>query len=384
MTMLAPIPGGRFTAGRTVKRMVPAVRWLVVAAVAIIVTAAPAAARLWPVSEQNPGLTSLARKVAAAESVPWSGEVRSVGSLSLPLKTSDFGGIARLVGEGTDLRVWWRAKDAWRVDRIRATGETDSMRDGGLAIRFSYESQTARFNDWSSVRLPDDVDLLPSTLASRIFEDATRGELSRLPAQRVAGHVGAGIRLTPADTRSSVGHADVWADPDTGLPLLVELYADGSRRPLLTSAVTSLDLARPSAEATRFELGSEVTYIQGTSFDDAASANAYAPFRLPGEVAGLDRRGGDLAQGAVGFYGHGPTALIALPLRDSIARSLDRQLDESPAATRLGRSVSLEVGPLSVLLVRSERGNFLLAGTVTPDTLSQASTDLVAGVVRTR
>ena len=40
---------------------------------------------------------------------------------------------------------------------------------------------------------------------------------------------------------------------------------------------------------------------------------------------------------------------------------------------RPARSVALEIGPLSVLLVRGDGGDFLLTGTVTPATLRQAA-----------
>ena len=56
------------------------------------------------------------------------------------------------------------------------------------------------------VRLPDTADLLPNELARRVLEGARPGELSRLPAQRVAGHDALGLRLTPANPQSSIGH----------------------------------------------------------------------------------------------------------------------------------------------------------------------------------
>jgi hypothetical protein len=364
--------------------MVPAARWLVVAAVAVLVVAVPAAARVWPASRPHVDAWSLAKRIDVSDRVPFSGEVRSVGALDLPLGAGGFGGLSRLVGGSTDLRVWWRGQQDWRIDRMRTTGETDTLRDGGLSVRWDYEEGTARFTAWSSIRLPDDVDVVPANLASRLFDGVRRSEVSALPARRIAGHSAAGVRLSPGDDRSSISRVDVWADARTGLPLRVDVY-DGVRdRPVLTSSLTSLDLGMPPASSTRFTLGSGLDFVQGTTFDEAAAANAFAPFTLPERIAGLARRGEEVAQGAVGVYGRGTTALVAIPMRDSIAGSLAKQIGRSAAATHDGDDVGLEVGPVSVLLVQSPKANFLLTGTVTPETLSTASSDLLRGVVRTR
>jgi hypothetical protein len=364
--------------------MAPAARWLVVAAVTVLVAVAPVAVQHWPVSDAQVDPWALARSVASSDDVGWSGEVRSVGSLDVPIGDGDFGGLSRLVGGSTDLRVWWRAQDDWRLDRLRTTGESDTVRSGGLTVRWDYEESLARFSAWSSVRLPSDVDVLPSTLASRLFSGVRRAEVTSLPTARVAGRAAAGVRLTPADERSSIARVDVWAEPRTGLPLRVAVYDDAGARPVLTSEVTRVDVAMPSAVRTRFHLGTGRGIRQGATLDDAAAANAYAPFLLPDSVAGLARRGQAQSRGAVGLYGRGPTALIALPLRDTIARQLGRQILRSSRAVEAGSRITLDVGPISVLLVQTPKVNFLLTGTVTPETLVTASQDLVRDVVRTR
>ena len=109
---------------------------------------------------------------------------------------------------------------------------------------------------------------------------------------------------------------------------------------------------------------------------------------------GLERQGDPAVLGAVGVYGRGPTALLVIPLRDSTAKPLHKQLAKSRNARTAERSVALEVGPLSVLLVEGlpaypnpklhDGGNFLLAGTVTPAALRQAAVELQNGVLRTQ
>ena len=88
--------------------------------------------------------------------------------------------------------------------------------------------------------------------------------------------------------------------------------------------------------------------------------------------------------GAVGVYGRGPTALLAVPLRGSVAHELHHQLARSRASREAGNSVALEVGPLSVLLVEGDSGNFLLTGTSLPRRSEQAAIELQRDAVRTR
>ncbi len=364
--------------------MVPATRWLVVGLLALAVALPPTLVRLLPAEGSSLSAAALADRVRGAPRIAWAGEVRTQGVLDLPVGGSTFGGVARLLGESSDLRVWWRDQEHWRVDRMRPSGETDLVRNGGLSVRWEYEDSTARFAAYSPIRLPDDNDVLPATLAARLLAGARAAELTRLPSRRVAGHSAAGLRLAPADPSSSIDRVDVWADNGSGLPLRVEVYGGRGPRPVLVSEVRAFTLRDPTDREIGFELASGAGFTQAPTLDDVASANAFAPFALPGEVAGLARRGLETGLGAVGIYGRGPTALLALPLRDGATASLRRQLAKSRSARTTSSRVALEVGPLSVLLVEGLRANFLLTGTVTPETLEVAADDLERDVVRLR
>jgi hypothetical protein len=74
-----------------------------------------------------------------------SGYVEASGTLQVPDNES-FATLAQILGEKTQLRVWWRNGGDWRVDRIRATGETDLFREQGYTVRWIFESQTATFS----------------------------------------------------------------------------------------------------------------------------------------------------------------------------------------------------------------------------------------------
>lgn len=363
--------------------MIPATRWLAVAVVAIGLISAPLVTHVLPAHDSGLGAVRLADRIQDSADLGWSGEVRSLGSVQVPLTGSTFGGVARLLGEQTDLRVWWRAPDEWRIDRLRTTGESDLVREGGLTVRWNYEDNRVSFTPYSPIRLPDDVDVVPASLAQRLLAGARPAELSRLPAERVAGRSALGLRLVPGDVRSTISRVEVWADESSGLPLRVKVYGEPVGVPVLSTELTSLDLGDPDEAETDLRLAPSLDFSRGVALDAAAGANAFAPFIPPDAVAGLPRRGNVDDFGAVGVYGRGPTAVLAIPLRDRLAGQLRTQLRRSESSRDTGSGVALEVGPLSVLLQRSRTGNFLLIGTVTPVTLEKAAADLAAGVVRT-
>lgn len=348
-------------------------------AAALVVTPLAVAAR--PAADSGLSARLLASRILASDRVTWSGLVRSSGSLAAP-STDSFAGLGDLFGADNDLRVWWRAPDDWRIDRIRSTGETDVFSHGGYLIRWEFESRTATAAPVSKIRLPDVSDLVPANLARFALAEARDSELSRLPARRIAGVDAAGVRLAPDDRRTSVGHVDVWADPASGLPLRVELTGSGTARPVLTTAVTQLRLGPVDQRTTVFLLPADVSFRYDQSVDVAAEANALVPYRMPTTLAGLPLRTG-LDRGAAGVYGRGPTFLIAVSLRGQVAGPLRDRLRESAASRRTEIGRFMPVGPVGLFLTsgrldpRGEGGGFLVIGTATSEVLQQAARELL-------
>jgi hypothetical protein len=353
-------------------------RWLVVLFTAAVLVATPIVMGARPTPPSDIAAGDLARRVQQSADVAWSGFVETSGTLQVPDNES-FATLAQLLGENTQLRVWWRNADDWRIDRIRSTGETDLFRQHGYTIRWVFESETATYSPVSKVRLPDASDLLPSTLARELMRDAREHELSRLPSRRVAGIDAPGLRLTPDESATTVAHVDLWAEPGSGLPLQVELYGVGEQRPVLTTTLLELSLSEPPDETTDFSPGQGVQVTFEQSVDVAAAANAFAPYDLPASLAGLDSRDGQ-DPGAVGIYGRGPTTLIALPLRGQVAGPLRRQLSDRGTAQFTDVGTLAPVGPVGLLITpfRGRRGAFLLAGTVNSETLQRAAAELLA------
>lgn len=351
-------------------------RWIVVllAATALVVTPVAVSARR--AGPADVAAFTLAQRITGSSSVAWSGRVRSDGSLQVP-KSDSFATLGDLLGQSNDLRVWWRSPQDWRVDRIRSTGETDLFHQGRGQVRWIFESQRAVFSPVSRIRLPDAPDVLPATLGRQLLQGAKPAELTRLPTRLIAGVTAAGLRLVPDNAATTVSRVDLWAAPDTGLVLRVELYGVDVEPPVLSTTVTALNLSTPKPTTTQFRAPPGVRLAYEESVDVAAAANALYPFDLPRRLAGLQVRNG-ADPGSVGVYGRGPTTMIALPLRGQVAQPLRARLDDR-AAEQTPLGTLAPAGPINVLVTpaRARGGGFLLAGTVTRQTLQQAATQLL-------
>jgi hypothetical protein len=352
-------------------------RWFVVLLTAAAFVATPLLVSTRQAAPSDISAAELAGRIQQSADVGWSGFVETTGTLQVP-DSESFATLAQLLGENTQLRVWWRSADDWRVDRLRSTGETDLFRHGRGIVRWVFESQTATYSPVSKIRLPDASDLSPPTFARSLLQGVHEAELSRLPARRIVGIHAPGLRLIPNEKATTVGRVDIWADPDSGLPLAVELYGVGEHRPVLTTTVRELELGAPPTTTTHFRLAEGVRVRYEESVDVAAAANAFAPYDLPISLAGLRARDGQ-DPGAVGIYGRGPTTLIAVPLRGRVAWPLRRQLQDRGTAQLTEVGTLASVGPVQLLITppREQRGAFLLAGTVTAETLQQAATELL-------
>jgi outer membrane lipoprotein-sorting protein len=352
-------------------------RWLVVLLTAAAFVTMPLLMSAQQAATSDISATDLAGRIAQSAGVPWSGFVETAGTLQVP-DSDSFATLGQLLGENTRLRVWWRGADDWRVDRIRSTGETDLFRQGEYTARWVFESETATYSTVSKIRLPDASDLLPPTFARSLLHGVRENELSRLPARRVAGIDAPGLRLTPHEPATTVRHVDIWADPVSGLPLQVELYGVGEQRPVITTTLRDLTVGALPPATTDFTPPDGVGVDYEQSVDVAAAANAFAPYNLPASLAGLGSRDGN-DPGAVGIYGRGPTTLIALPLRGRVAGPLRQQLSDRGSSQITEVGTLAPVGPVGLLITpfRGRRGAFLLAGTVTSETLQRAAAELL-------
>lgn len=357
--------------------MTPVGRWSVVAAVAIAVVAGPLVPRLLPASDTDVSAGDLLAQVQGSRGVAYSGYVETDGAVQLPVG-DDLGDVGELLASRTRLRVWWQDDDAWRVDRLAVSGERDLVHAGDVTISYDYEDARAEVTRDPETRLPRAADLVPPQLARTVLEDAAPDDVRRIAARTVAGVDAPGLRYTPPGGTSTVGRVDVWVDPGSGLPLRVEVSAVGADRTAVVTGFEEVDVARPADDLVSFRPSRDVEVERRDAVDIADAAGRYAPFLVPPELAGLERR--TTQDGAVGVYGSGVGRFIALPLRSREADPLRERLRSAPGATVADERVVAADGVLTVLMTGEDddRGaSWLVAGTVSPEVLEQAAAVLV-------
>jgi hypothetical protein len=352
-------------------------RWALVALGVLLVIAVPTVVRAWPAPDSDVGAAQLLELVNGAGDHPWSGYVETEGALDLPV-ADGLDDVGALLAGRTRLRAWWRSADDWRVDRLETAGETDLVHRHGTTTEWTYESGRARVSRDPDIRLPRTADLVPPVLAERLLRDVDATDVGRVPARRVAGIAAPGLRVEPTAPQSSVDHVDLWADPESGVVLRLEVYGAGSDDPAFTTELRQFSAARPAAALTDFEPTGDAEVSFDDVLDIADAANQYAPLRPPRTVGGLAMS--SASDGAVGVYGVGITQLIAIPLRDREADPLREQLGATPDAQHVDAGTLVAAGPLGVLLTgRVGDGGWLITGTVTAATLVEAAQDLAAG-----
>ena len=353
-------------------------RWTLVAAVVGVLVALPPVIRALPVPDVDVPAADLRDAALASADTAFSGFAESAGGLTLPVGIPRFRGLVDLFSDRTRMRVWWRGEEDARVAVVTAGGETGYHRDAYGGWTWSYEGERAVRSPRRPLALPAAPDLLPSSLGRRLLSEASAEELSRIEPRRVAGREALGLRITPAAEAASVARVDVWVDPDSGLPLQVQVYAEGAELAALDARFLDLELADPGAASTRFTPPPGAFVSVDDSGDVLTRAGQDLPAgNLPDRLAGLPRRTVTGAPPAVGLYGRGVTLLAVVPVPAGLAFDVAQSLRDAPGAVVGRRDVRAAVGPLGLMVLSPPGGRaYLVAGTVTLDALAAAAAGL--------
>lgn len=361
-------------------------RWLVVAAVVAALCAAPAVRDAWPVASPRIATAALADRIRASGQVGYRGYAVSSSALGVPTLPR-LGDVTSLLDGTTRLRTWHLSSTRSRVDVVGADSERDLYQTPAGQYVWDYDSNLlTEIVGTTPARLPRGADLLPPDLGRRLLADGRGDRVSALGARRVAGVTAAGLRVTPRDPRTIVGHVDIWADPGTGLPVRVAVSGRGHGAPVLVSRFLDLSLGRPDASVLRppvvaAGVGRDIT----SGPDVVTSFDSLGLGPLPASLAGSRRNSTAATLESVGVYGTGFTQVAVL----SVPR--DVGFDAFRSALRAGgRLVHFTAGagvvvktPLVTALVMDSdpaRRTFILAGMVdgaqltrTGDALSTAA-----------
>ncbi len=351
-------------------------RLVAVTLVLLLAVGVPRLADLWSAPDTTISTADLLQRIRDAENLPYSGYVEAEGGLALPM-AQPFDEFVALSSAPSRLRVWWQDAATWRIDRLQPLGEESLYHEGDSTISWDEESLEATRTQDGLALIPETVDLLPPRLAAWSLDgvDGVDGDdISRLPPSRVAGVEAAGLRIIPAGGQATVRRVDVWADPDTGLPLRVQIWGPG-RLPAVDTRFLDVEFAYPPEEVTTFRPPQGVFLAAGGSGLIGHIPGVYRSVSL----AGLHLMPQHATE-PVTRYGQGVTQLLVIALDDQVAEPLRHRLGVHPAAAVDRRGTWLSTGPLHLLLTPcvGHTASWLLAGTVDDQTLLRASRDVRA------
>lgn len=355
-------------------------RWVVAAVVALLFVATPIVVRVLPVGGSPAVPAGLLDRMRAAWSAPYAGYAETTGSLALPA-ADQLDAVSNLLSNRTQMRVWWRSSDDWRVDVLSVSGEHSTRTTASSVSVWEYEdNRVVRSppNPAGTVRLPQDYDTLPPALSARMLGDADPSEVVALPGRRVAGRDADGLRLTPADPLSSIGQVDVWADRASGIPLLVEVFARGAAIAAMSATFLDFTDAPALASDTAFTPppGARVrTFPRTDLVGDAGRLRGVTP---PAQLLGFPRTPPIAGTEGIGQYGHGVTQVVVGVLPDNVASSLRDQLALAAGVSTGPQGTVIAIGPVGLLLTTplGSGRSWLISGTVTTQGLTQAATEL--------
>jgi hypothetical protein len=350
-----------------------------VAAVLLVLCALPIVVGAWPVrATADPA--GLRDRVLAAPPAH-AGYAQATGLLGLP-PIPRLSEVTALLTGTTQLRTWYAAADRWRTDVVLPGGERGIYRQPGGEYVWDFgDNRLTRIEGSGPVRLPRAADLLPPELTRRLVAAAAGDPVSALPARRIAGIAAAGVRITPADPRTTVAHLDVWADPGSGLALQVEVTGKGAARPVLVSRFLEVELTAPDPAvlvppAVRAGMG----YAETSTPDVLSALDRLGPVPLPATLGGQPRRAAVRGSSAIGLYGTGLAQYVVLAVPGRFGRGAFE------AAQRYGRKVSYPDGEaavlatslVSVLAVRGTASGqiHLVAGLIDPAVLPDVGREL--------
>jgi hypothetical protein len=338
----------------------------------------------WPVADQGIEPAALRNRVISSAAQPYQGYVETTSHIAPP-DLPQIGEVTNLFAGTTRIRTWFATPSAWRVAVLSPTGEQDTYQTADGTFIWNYErNMVTGIVGELPIRLPWAADLTPPALAQRVLAAAKGDPVSPLPSRRIAEMAAGGFRVTPQDAASTIGRIDVWADPETGLPLRVEIGGRVGGRAVLTSRFLDVSHHRPDPKVIAPVRPSSAILTTTNAPDVASSLNSVAYFPLPATLAGRPRMPTPEVVAGVGTYGYGLSTLVAVPLPGRLGGRAIGSAERAgavPVDFHAGRGLEMRTSLLTTLLVWSgdqlNRQAFLLAGFVTPQVMERAGSDLL-------
>lgn len=354
-------------------------RWALVAAAAVIACAVPSVVASLPVAGGSVGVDQLRQRIEASGTQQYSGYARTQAELGLP-SLPDLSDLTSLLSGTTNVRVWYQAPNVDRVDVITGVGERDVYETPQGTYTWDYVSNLlTEVVGTGPVRLPTAGDLLPPALARRVLTMAPSDPVTPLPPRRIAGISAEGLRIEPSDPATTVARVDIWADPDSGLPLRVEVTARGAAKPILMSWFENVGIGAPDASA--LTPPSQPGGVSQAAAPNILNAvNALGRFPLPVWLGGYRIQSQLPGLPGFGRYGTGLSQFVVVPLSRNIASSAYDTASKNggkKVTVPFGRATVIQIPLLTVLIEQLGCGrSYLMAGLANPTVLEQAAIEL--------
>ena len=341
--------------------------------------AAPAAIAARPVSAPPIATATLLQRMRAAADLPYQGFAESSGRLAFP-DLGPFSDATALLSQTTSLRIWSASATHYRVDQLSTAGEHDYYRNGDSG--FEWESGHRRalvVTRYPGVREPTAPQVTPPALGSQLLAEVPASRIERLGTSRVAGIAAEGLRVPSADARSLIDHVDVWLDPDTGLPLDVQVISRQTRPAAFSTRFLQLSYRAPGRSVLAFHPEQDPTASYGATVDGGSIDGVGNRRPLPRVLDGLRRR--SVSHDGTATYGSRYALVAVIPIDAPLGYAVRQTLDSpSRPPVKLGFGEGSEVlTPLvsAIAFVKADDG-FLVVGTLTRPALEQVATDLAA------
>lgn len=327
----------------------------------------------------------LESRILASQRESFDGYAVSSADFGLP-DFPAFSSVTSLLDGTTRMRVWQASPDRWRVDTLSDAGENDTYQVGHSEFVWNSGAEllTGIFGQ-QTVRLPRAADFVPSSLAVRIIEQAgSDAGLRTLAPRRVGGQSAAGLAVTPGSAESTIGQADIWANPVTGVPLLVEVFGRGDAVPALSTEFLDEGPWQPVMSVVTPQRGPGAGFTATTPGNFSSLLRDLGSARLPAGLDGFPRRPSPFGYGQVGLYGNGLALFAVFPFNPGTGGGLMTDaLDAGAAAFSLDDGTgAVASAPLVSLVLLQPAGSpdtFLLAGLVSRTTLEKAAQELAQG-----
>jgi hypothetical protein len=352
-------------------------RWIAVLAGVAVLCCLPALASALPASVPKLTPHELQERILDSQHLSFSGYAESDASFGLP-PLAAFSTVTPLLDGVTRMRVWQASPDRWRVDTLSDAGENDTYQVGGNTFVWdSSEQLLTGIYGAQVIRLPRAADLMPQALAVRLITEAGPGaSVSLLPPRRVAGQSAAGLAIRLAGSQSTIAQADIWAAPDSGLPLLVQVFGQGSAKPALQTQFLQTGPWTPDSAVLTPQHAPGAGFTTTTPADFTGVLKNLANEALPGSLAGFARERSPVTQ--IGVYGSGLTTFAVLTFRLGTGWQLlgdALKAGATPLTVTNGRGAVASAPLVNLVLVHSHLSHhtYLLVGLVSKAALEQAA-----------